>query len=241
MKTTIALLLSGMIFLASCKKEKDLTIDPPAEEVAAVCIPQTGNPTGRSYTTAEVEAYTCTSSHCGFMPLSRKNYWVYQDSIFNNGVFERVQLDTLRFTQNWLSKTDGLVWWESNISVGLPEVFYSNDSTIFKMEDRMFTDDMLDVRKEFALSAGDSARYITSFSDNAAICRSIKMSSTLQTPAGNFSDLVYFDKNAPYFRRDQVFFKPGVGVVKYIQEKAVMGNPSIKLQQVSTLVGYHLE
>lgn len=241
MKKAFTLLFTGMIFLVSCKKEKDLKFGAPEEQAATPCILQTGNPTGRSYTSAEVESYTCTSSHCGLIPLNRKNYWVYEDSIFDNGVFVRAQKDTLRFTRNWRSMTDGLVWWESNISIGLPDVFYANDSTIFKLEDRMFTNDMLDVRKDYTLYTGDSARYITSFTDNAAICRSLKMNSTLQTAAGNFTDYIYYEKNAPYFRRDQTFFKPGIGVIKYIQEKSIMGSPYVKLQQVSTLVGYHIE
>lgn len=229
-----------MIFLASCKKDKASFI-VPVEESTVACIQQTGNPSGRSYTAIELEAFTCTSSHCGFLPLNRKNYWIYLDSIYDNGVFVKAQYDTLRFIQNWRSSTDGLVWWESNIEIGLPQVLYANDSTIFKLEDRMFTQDMLDVRKDLTTYNGDSTRYITSFSDNAAICRSLKLTEPITTNAGQFSDLVYFDKNAPFFRRDQIFFKPGIGVIRYVMEKAVMGNPVVKLQQVSTLVRYHIE
>lgn len=241
MKTTFVLLLTGMIFLASCKKEKEFNPVQTGEETSKGCILQKGNPSGSSYNSSEVEPFTCTSSHCGLMPLNRKNYWIYLDSFYNNGSFVSARYDTLRFTQNWRSTSDGLIWWESNIEIGLPQVIYANDSAIFKLEDRMFTEDMLDVRKELTLFTGDSTRYITSFSDNAAICRSLKISSPMTTKAGQFSDLVYFDKNAPYFRRDQIFFKPGIGVIRYIQEKAVMGSPSVKLQQTSTLVGYHLE
>lgn len=230
-----------MILLVSCKKEREQINVTSGEEATTGCILQTGNPSGRSYNTTEVEPFTCTNSHCGFMPLNRKNYWVYLDSFYNNGSFVSARYDTLRFTQNWRSTTDGLVWWENNIDIGLPQVIYANDSTIFKMEDRMFTEDMLDVRKEFTLYSGDSARYITSFTDNAAICRSLKISSPLSTKAGEFSDLLYFDKNAPFFRRDQVFFKPGIGVIRYVQEKAAMGSPVVKLQQTSTLVSFHLE
>jgi hypothetical protein len=231
-----------MIFLVSCKKESVL-VPPVLQESPSMssCIPQTGNPSGRSYTSAEVEPYTCTSSHCGLIPLNRKNYWVYQDSLFNNGIFDRVQVDTLRFTRNWRSLTDGLIWWESNISIGLPEVFYANDSTIFKLEDRMFTNEMLDVKRDYTLYSGDSTRYITSFSDNAAICKSKKMYTSLETAAGNFSGYIYYEKNAPYFRRDQTYLKPGIGVIRYVQEKAVMGYPQVKLTQVSTLVAYHIE
>jgi hypothetical protein len=67
------------------------------------------------------------------------------------------------------------------------------------------------------------------------------MYTSLETAAGNFSGYIYYEKNAPYFRRDQTYLKPGIGVIRYVQEKAVMGYPQVKLTQVSTLVAYHIE
>ncbi len=105
----------------------------------------------------------------------------------------------------------------------------------------MFTEGIVDVKKEYGLFEGDSLQYLTAFEDAAAIGRSIKMSTTLSTAAGEFNNYLFIEKNARNFRKDQVYFKPGVGVIKYRLEKAVMGSPVVKLQQVSTLVGYHLE
>ena len=155
--------------------------------------------------------------------------------------FQKVQFDTLRFRKTWKSLTDELVWWESNISIGLPDKLYANDSAFFKIEDRFFTPGIVDVKKDFSLFPGDSIRYLASFEDAAAMGRSLKMQETIKTPAGSFSDYVYFEKNARNYRKDQVYFKPGVGVVKYIQEKAPMGSPHIMLQQVCTLISYHIE
>jgi hypothetical protein len=203
------------------------------------CLLQTANPAGRTYSATEVVSYSCTQKHCGILPLSSNNYWIYEDSVFADGVFSKVQYDTLRYLSNKKTLTDGLVWWEGNKSIGLPDLLYANDSTFFGLTDRLFSPDLKDVKKEFGLIAGDSLRYLTSFEDAAAQGRSIE--SPLITSAGTFDDCMYFEKNARNYRKDQVYFKPGLGVVKYIYEKAPVGTRSIKLQQVSTLVAFHIE
>jgi len=176
------------------------------------------------------------------MPLSSKNYWIYEDSIFTDGVLQTVRFDTLRFNGNKRTLADDLVWWESSLYVGLPMRIYSNDSTFFGLQERFFTPNIMDVKKEYGLFPGDSIKYLTSFDDAAATGRSLKMhTEALKTPAGDFEDYYYFEKLARNYRKDQVFFKPGIGVMKYVQEKAPMGTRTLKLQQVSTLVSYHLE
>jgi hypothetical protein len=225
------------MFTLACRKSD--VLQPLAK--TATCELQTANPAGRSYSSDSFVAYNCTQKHCGLLPLSHNNYWIYEDSIFANGVFSKVQFDTLRFLTNKKTLSDGIVWWEGNISIGLPDLLYANDSSFFGLTNRLFTPEIMDVKKEFGLFQGDSIRYLTSFEDAAAQGRSLKIESPLATSAGTFDDCVYFEKNARNYRRDQVFFKPGVGVVKYIQEKAPIGQRVIKLQQVSTLVGLHIE
>ena len=215
-------------------------MDLPLPVQTEPCELQTANPTGKSYAADSVVKYNCISKHCGILPLSTKNYWVYEDSIFNYGVFVKVQYDTLQYTSK-KSLTDGLTWWEGNLSVGLPDLLYANDSTFFGLEDRLFTPGYMDVKKDYSLFPGDSIKYLTSFEDAAAQGRSLKMENSLVTPAGTFANCLYFEKNARYYRKDQVYFKPGVGVIKYIQEKAPMGQRVIRLQQISTLVAIHFE
>lgn len=236
MKKTILPLIIGSLCFVACTKT-DLLVPPLTEP----CVLQTGNPTGKSYSDDSLVAYTCTSKHCGLLPLSIKNYWIYEDSVFADGVFMKVQYDTLRYSITKKSLADGLVWWEGNIFIGLPNVLYSNDSTFFGLSDRLFTPGIKDVKKEFGLFAGDSVKYLTSFDDIAAQGKSIKVSSVFRGEAGTFDNYLYFEKNARNYRKDQVYFKEGVGVIKYIQEKAPMGQRVIKLQQISTLVAYHIE
>lgn len=241
MKKTIVTLLLGSVFFTSCQKEDyaELT-DKPSAAIPLPCIAQTANPAGRTYDTDSIVSYICREKHCGMMPLSNKSYWIYEDSIFDNGSFLRVQMDTLRFTSN-VKSSDGLIWWESDLYVGLPQRLYSSDSALFLMQQRQYSPDMVDAKKDYSLFPGDSLRYLASFDDIAANGRSLKMNSVLDVPAGDFSDYIYFEKNARNYRKDQVFFKPGVGVLKYIQEKAPMGTRVLKLQQIMTLVAFHIE
>jgi hypothetical protein len=237
LKKIIVPILIGSIFSFACRKNDFLL--PKAE--TEPCVLQTTNPAGRTYSADAVVVFTCTEKHCGILPLSTKNYWIYEDSIFTDGVFAKVQFDTLRYLTNKKSLSDGLVWWEGNISVGLPDVLYANDSSFFELADRLFTPEIKDVKKEFGLFPGDSLRYITSFEDAAAQGRSLKTETAMYTPAGTFNECIYFEKNARNYRKDQVYFKPGIGVIKYIMEKAPIGQRVIKLQQVSTLVAFHIE
>lgn len=234
-KVTLYLLITTLLF-ASCAKDE---IVPPVTEEQ--CIAQTSNPAGRSYSNDSVIVFNCTSKHCGIIPLSTKNYWVYEDSIFTDGVLQKVQLDTLRYSTTYKSLSDGLVWWQASMDIGLPETLYANDSTLFSISDRVFMPDVKDAKKEYGLFAGDSLRYLANFEDAAAQGRSLKISGNFKTPAGSFNDYLYFEKNARNYRKDQVYFEPGIGVLKYIQEKAPMGTRFLKLQQISTLVSYHIE
>jgi len=240
LKKTLLSLIPGCLLFTACQKDLEAPPQPTAPVIAENCILQTVNPDGKSYPLDSLKSFDCTGKYCAVMPLSTKNYWVYQDSIFNNGTFVKVENDTLRFTETYKTN-DGLTWWESNIPVGLPERFYANDSSFFKIEERMFIGGILDVRREFGLFPGDSLRYLANFEDAAAVGRLLKVPGTYSSPAGNFTDCIYFDKNARNFQHDQLWFKPGIGVVKYIQEKAPMGTPFVKLQRISTLLKYHFE
>jgi hypothetical protein len=235
-KLLVTLAIGGLFFSA-CRKESL----PQQPETGVPCQLQKENPNGRSYSAETVVAFSCTEKHCGILPLSSKNYWIYEDSIYNYGVFVKVQYDTLRFTSNKKSLSDGLIWWESNKTIGLPETLYANDSAFFGLSDRMFTPDIKDARKDYMIPAGDSVKYLTNFEDAAASGRSVKLPAPVQTSFGTFGDCIFFEKNARNYRKDQVFFKPGLGVVKYIREEAPMGDRYIKLQQVSTLIGVHIE
>lgn len=235
LKKIILLILFGSILFYSCKKE----IFRSPEDA---CLLQTGNPGSHSYSQDSLIAISYTGKNCGLLPLNRNNYWIYLDSTFNNGVFQKAQYDTLRFEKTYLSISDDLIWWQANIEVGLPQLLYSSDSSIFSVQQRMYSSDAIwDARKEFSLFSGETINYLTHFDDNAAQGKSMKVDGALSTPAGQFPDCIQIEKNARSYRKDEIYFKPGIGVVKYTQEKAPMGSRVIQLQQVSTLVSFHIE
>lgn len=238
MKKTLLSLFTGSVLFAACKKT-DYILDTLVAKQE--CELQTANPSGKSYDSDSVVTYNCTTKHCGLMPLAPKNYWIYQDSIFIDGVFLKTQMDTLHFSIQKKSLSDGLVWWQSNIEVGLPQWLYVNDSSFFGMTDRMFTTGVKDVRKEYGMFEGDSIRYQTSFEDAAAIGKSLKLKSPVTTSAGTFNDCLYFEKNARNYRKDQIFMKPGIGVIRYVQEMVPPGSRYLALQKISTLVSYHFK
>ncbi len=242
LKKTIVTLILGAVCLVSCQKKDVMELSPPIpEKMPLPCINQTENPAGRTYANDSLVGYRCTEKHCGIMPLSANSYWIYEDSIFDYGTFVKVQRDTLRYTRNIRSLSDGLIWWESDVNVGLPQRLYSNDSAIFLMRQRQYSPNLVDAKKDYSLFPGDSIRYLTSFEDIAANGRSLKLYEDTPTPAGTFEDCFYFEKHARNFRKDQVFFKPGVGVLKYIREEAPMGTRVLQLQNIMTLVAFHLD
>ncbi|MBC7947298.1 MAG: hypothetical protein H7Y42_05425 [Chitinophagaceae bacterium] len=229
----LSILIGSVLFLACTK----VYVEPSPR-----CISQFVNPSGRSYECSNVAAISYTSSHCGLLPLHRNNYWVYLDSIFENGAFDRVQFDTLRITNSFRTLTDSLVWWETKGVVGLPVLMYANDSAIFQLSNRYFTSECIkDVKKSYSLFPGDSIKYLSSFDDNAAMGRSIRISGELVSPAGHFNDCILFEKNAPRFRNEKVYFKPGIGVVKYSNSEAAMGSQTVLVRKISTLLAYHIE
>lgn len=245
LKKSLVTFILGILLFTSCKKESifeplDMP-DAPQANIPLPCISQTENPAGRSYDVDSLQQFTCTEKHCGLMPLSAKSYWVYEDSIFTDGVFVRVQFDTLRYTNNIKSNTDDITWWESDVFVGLPKVLYNNDSAFFGLQPRLHNLDFKDAKRDYFLFPGDSVRYLSGFDDIAAAGRSLKINNTIRVPAGDFEGYIYFEKNARNFRKDQVFFKPGVGVLKYIREQAPFGQRIIKMQQIMTLVAFHIE
>ncbi len=236
LKRTIITLLAGSFLLAACQKTHD--IKPPAEP----CVLQVDNPAGRSYTSGSISEVSYSHSTCGLLPLNNHNYWVYEDSLYVNGVFSSTRMDTLRMVTAYQSTPDNLIWWKTNaVEVGLPDMLYASDSAIFQASYRMFvTDPILDAKKEYGLFDGDSTRYLTSFEDYAALGRSVKCTNPISTRAGSFEDCILFEKKAPGFRLDQVYLKPGIGVVRYSWQES-MGSPTFKNRQISTLVSVHFE
>lgn len=235
MSKFLATLLAGSLLFTACSKNGYYPLPEPVSKTN--CVPAKENPAGRTYSGEWVATFDCTENFCGIMPMSRLSYWVYEDSIYNEGVFSHVVLDTLRFSRQVKTIQDGLVWWKPNREIGLPELMYANDSSFFSLTERNFSPGTWDSKKDFGLFAGDSIRFQASFSDIAATGRGLHMYTPIETDMGKLSDYFYFEKLARNYRRDQVWIKPGIGVIRYTTEQANAGYPRVvTLRKVSTLV-----
>lgn len=231
MKKLVRILPALIIFFSACRKT-----EIPVNET---CIEQTANPLATSYDTSDVLSINYSGSHCGMMPLSSKNYWVYQDSLFDgDGNSKLTRLDTLRYNKT-LQTPDHLIWWEGNKDVGLPLKIYSSHYAIYGLQKGMFLADSFYIKREFYEAASDTS-YLASFGDIVAFGKILNKSEALITEIGTFSDYILYEKYAPGYRRDRVYFVPGFGVVKYTSEyyKAPGPPTNMKLFIKSSIVNY---
>ena len=226
-----------IILFSACRKT-----EVPVPEVSETCIEQTVNPLANSYDTNDVISVNYAGSHCGMMPLSSKNYWIYQDSIFdNNGFFKTTKIDTLRYTKT-LQTPDKLIWWEGSKDVGLPAKIYSSTDAIYGLQKGMFMADSMYSKREFYDADADTS-FFAGFADIVAFGKIIHKSEVLQTEAESFSEYILYEKYAPGYRRDRVYFVPGFGVIKYTSEyyKAPGPPSNMKMLIKSSLVSNHSE
>ncbi len=81
MKSVVTVLTLSALLTACSKKEtaQDLPNTQPTKQQPETCIPQTANPTGRSYQMTDVQNYNCGNKFCGLISISTRNYWVYLD------------------------------------------------------------------------------------------------------------------------------------------------------------------
>ena len=176
------------------------------------------------------------------MPLSSKSYWIYQDSIFDNtGNFKITKLDTLRYNKTFQTP-DKLIWWEANKDIGLPKNIYSSTTAIYGLQKGTFMADSMYSKREFYDAAADTS-FLAGFSDIVAFGKIINKTEILQTEAGSFSEYILFEKYAPGYRRDRVYFVPGLGVIQYTSEyyKAPGPPSNMKILIKSSLVSYYAE
>jgi hypothetical protein len=233
----LVLVFPVFIFLFTACRKSQLPV-----AISETCIEQTANPVANSYDTNDVVSVNYTRSHCGMMPLSAKNYWVYQDSLFDNsGAFKSIKLDTLRYTKTFQTP-DHLIWWEGSKDVGLPKDIYSSSDAIYGLQKGTFMADSMYSKREFYEADADTS-FLAGFADIVAFGKIINKTEILQTEAGSFPEYILYEKYAPGYRRDRIYFVPGFGVIKYTSEyyKAPGPPSNMKLLIKSSLVSYHSE
>lgn len=232
MKQLYILFIALILLISACKK----TELPVLEEA---CIEQTADPMMAAYDTNQVHYINYSGKHCGFMPLNSKSYWVYEDSLFDSeGNFNLVQIDTLRYSKT-LQSPDNLIWWETKKDIGLPRKLYASDDAIYGLQKGTFIMDSFYSKREFYVA--DSVNFLSGFNDIIAFGKIVRRTEPVETPAGIFYNYILFEKYSPGYRRDKVYFVPGLGVIQYTSEfYKAPGPPSkMKLFIKSSLVSYY--
>lgn len=222
-----------ILFISACKK----TELPVIEEA---CLEQTIDPLSAAYDTNQVHYINYSGKHCGFMPLNSKNYWLYEDSVFDSdGYFKYTQVDTLRYTKT-IQTPDNLIWWETKKDVGLPRKLYASDNAIYGLQNGTFIADSFYSKREFYEAESDSVSFLSGFADIVAFAKIVRRTEPVETPAGSFFNYILYEKYSPGYRRDRVYFVPGLGVIQYTSEfYKAPGPPSkMKLFIKSSLVSY---
>lgn len=222
-------LLLLMIF--SCNRE-----DKDIEHKG--CIPNTQIPTG-TYGLSSNVIVSYNGNHCGYLPLSKKNYWIYTDSSTDaNGQLQFKTTDTLRFLVT--SRTpDGIIWWSrvpgtANFALGYDSYFYSTDSTTYTIS-KQYGDD-IGIKWFYAIKNSPTAEDLY-YSDVSSPCNAQRLSNNVTVPAGSFSNCMFFVKTNVWGNgiEYKIRYKPGLGILRC---EASLGT---RIVYTSTLINYYIE
>lgn len=220
------------IYLISCKKQ--------TAQQNNNCTINTLEPSAVYTTTADFMEIDYTASHCGYLPLSKKNYWVYLDSIFDaTGQFQNTVTDTLRFTKTYRTP-DGIIWWSVGAGRGLAASsgysIYNYSTANISFGTTINFGGKSGIKWYYAINT-PSVTDTLPYSDLSSPCYAEKLNTPIQTPAGNFSGCMFFNKKMVYGTSIELssWFKPEIGSVKtdLIQNGVRF--------RTSTLVSYHIE
>ena len=188
--------LTSLLFLTiifGCNKEGGIDV------VTNEClhpIPTKIPPRGIIY--ANFLEVTYQQSHCGYLPLGKKNYWVYLDSAFdyNTGQFLNTYIDTLRFVKTYRG-TDSIVWWYPDLyslnfppyNKGFPDFVYSTDTVLYTISNGGGPGGA-PTAKWFSTFYTDSIHSFQLWDDTGGYLESLgyKVYSTITVPAGNLAN-----------------------------------------------------
>jgi hypothetical protein len=200
--------------LGSCKKDKEVEI------VYSNC------PYGKNFTPMSDSNVKCD----GLIPLSLINFWIYADSVWEDGILKSTTYDTLKVISAEISDND--IWWKLSDGYCLSQ---SND-TVYKLNFNGFVDAGSVVCPEktvlfFPVSTDTVQNWHEVTSDYIENGIAYLNGDILITAAGNFSGCLVFVRigYSTYTR----ILEPGIGVVKTIEINDF--NMSIKSR---TLVSY---
>lgn len=226
------------ILLLAC--HRDHCDNNPANPSMA-CVRNSTIPYGSYLQLQNLPPSSTDSIYCGYLPLSRKNYWVYLDSVYDqNGIYTHSIRDTLRYTVTRRLQ-DGIAWWSTD-SVGnlkvwalYPRFVYSTDSVLYFISERRTGAPF------FKAITSDTLIEGCQYSDHSQICESVKNPNPVVVPAGTFTNCMKFNKTWVLgYYEIETHFKPGIGVLKtrYFTDRFTF---PFRMIRTSTLEAYHIE
>jgi hypothetical protein len=208
MKSIFTFLLL-LVILASCKKEDtgDLILNDGC----------------RSSVTKSVSANSSATSD-GIIPLAIGNYWVYADSVWQDGKLTQAGIDTLSVTG--VSNYNDEIWWIFSDGSGLSQ----KDDTVFELDRniRCYGKNTLFFPVSYN-NFQDSVFYFISMNNNFSHIQTVRNSRILEetviVPAGSFRECSLYD----ILNYKKQIVKPGIGIL-YMNEE--MSSSSYRHQRV---------
>lgn len=215
-RITLLLLLTSLSLVA-CRKQIEPVVEPEPEPY--VC------PYGTEF--ADISGDGIVNN--GMFPLHINNYWTYADTARDeNGVVVGTGEVVVRPTRLRITGED--IWWSFNDVYG---TLNQKGDSVFYLENT-FPYGCLNKRLEYFPVGTDTLNFWSVVEGDILIDReAVLKQDTVFTPAGDFTDCLYF--GSPHFTGTQLI-KPGIGFVEVFYPPYWEG-PS----HTYTLVDYHLE
>lgn len=243
------------LLLSSCRRQTDFF----RQDVA--CIHNGPLQAGPALLiSAGLQQVSYDSAICGFMPMHKDAYWIYTDSFFNNdGSLSSISQDTLRVKGISKSPLSPSLFWTmgSRNRKGMNGMFYTTDSLLYSIQTAFTSPAYLQGNTWAGYRAAgyprprpiiadprytDTLFTMNAVSDMAYMEKVFTYNEIITVPSGSYKDCIGVHKFLYTPFSDQLIFKPGLGMVKYISyydgSGAMFSYGAVK--QVSVLTSYHL-
>jgi hypothetical protein len=258
MTTKLLFLTFGLaVGVCSCSKKND-PVPPPTTPPGSTVV-CTSNPVGPakndSFLLQNGEAIlqmtdtNFTGSICGLLPLSKNNWWAYNDSTFDNaGNFISRTYDTLKVAAIKKSLADKSIWWvmtntQNNVTKnGIPGTHvYSTDAVLYTLG-YGFADPMEFnpfYTSPWLETATDTITKGYWESDVPYLATTYPLGQPVVVKAGSFSNCYKTVKDL-YSYTQEIIYKPGVGIISNKIYPKPNGSSNGVLPFSSELVNYKL-
>lgn len=168
----------------------------------------------------------------GLIPLSLISYWVYSDSVWNNGILQTLSFDTLRVVS--AQKSGNETWWFLSDSY----ILFQKNDTVYKLSSGFISGGAVSCPEKtklfFAVTNDTVQNWNEQFSDYIFTGKAFLVGNTIATATSNYSGCMEFTQYG--FVNYARIIKPGIGIVKTIEDDF-----NNKIKRIRTLVNYRIQ